>query len=396
MFGSLTIVVLAGLLGPLLAAGKRALIPVLVGELIAGVILGRTWIHLIHPSAQPFPAFMSIGFAMLMLSAGTEVDLASKQLRDGAIRGAVALLVALVLSIPIGAGMSVALQTGHPQLLIVLLAGSSAAVAFPIILERRLDGPAVAVLIAWMTLADALTALLMPLTLSGASRIPIAILGDALIIAVAVAAVVVGHLLFQTPLAVEAIRESKHRSWALQLRISVLLLLLLAAISESTGASLLIAGFAAGIVLRQFHQPHRLVHQLTGLATGFFVPAFFVLLGATLDMRSLFQSPSAIELAIAMALGATVVHLAASLAIGKKPRKASGLLASAQLGLPAAAAAIGLANGALTPPIAAALVAGGLLTLIPASVGAAILARTSALGRPPAAATVPEEVHADA
>src|SRR5579864_944430 len=308
MFESLTIVVLAGMLGPLLAAGKRPLIPVLVGELLAGVILGRTWIHLIHPSVQPFPAFMSIGFAMLMLSAGTEVDLASRQLRDGALRGAAALVVALALSIPIGAGLSVALQIGHPQLLIVLLAGSSAAVAFPIILERRLDGPAVAVLIAWMTLADALTALLMPLTMSGASRIPIAILGDALIIAVGLAAIGVGHRLFQTPIAVEAIRESKHRSWALQLRISVLLLLLLAAISESTGASLLIAGFAAGIVLRQFHQPHRLVHQLTGLATGFFVPAFFVLLGATLDMRSLFQSPLAVELAVAMAVGATVVH----------------------------------------------------------------------------------------
>jgi len=32
----LTLLVLAGLLGPLLAAGRRPLVPVLVGELIAG------------------------------------------------------------------------------------------------------------------------------------------------------------------------------------------------------------------------------------------------------------------------------------------------------------------------------------------------------------------------
>ena len=373
MFTSLTLVVLAGLLGPLLAAGRRPLVPVLVGELIAGVILGRTGIQIIHPSVQPFPAFVSLGFAMLMLGAGTEVDLGSKQLRDGAIRGALALLVALAGSILLGIAFASLLHTGHSQLLIVLLAGSSAAVAFPIIQERGLDGPAVAVLIAWMTLADALTALLMPLTLSGSGHIPAALLGDLLIVLVAVGAVVVGRQLFRTPLADEAKRESKHRSWALQLRISVLLVLALSAISESTGASLLLAGFAAGIVLRQFHEPHRLVHQLTGLATGFFVPAFFVLLGATLDMRSLVNSPSAIGLAVAMATGATAVHLLASLVTGKFQRVASGLLASAQLGLPAAAAALGLASGALSPPLAAALVAGGCLTLIPASIGAALL-----------------------
>lgn len=395
MFASLTIVVLAGLLGPLLAAGKRPVVPVLVGELVAGVILGRTWLHVIHPSAQPLPAFMSLGFAMLMLSAGTEVDVASKQLRDGVGRGVFALLVALALSVPIGFSLSAALQTGHAQLLIVLLAGSSAAVAFPIILERHLSGPAIGVLIAWMTLADALSALLMPLTLSRATGIPLALLGDALITAVAAGAVLVGHRLFHTALADEAKRESKNRGWALQLRLSVLLLLALAAISEATGASLLIAGFAAGIVLRQFHQPHRLVHQLTGLATGFFVPAFFVLLGATLDMRSLVGSRSAVVLAFAMALGATAVHLVAALMAAKERRIATGLLASAQLGLPAAAAAIGLASGMLTPPIAAALVAGGLLTLIPASAGAAILARTPT-GRPtPATATVSGDARAD-
>ena len=43
----------------------------------------------------------------------------------------------------------------------VLLAGSSAAVAFPTIQERGLVGPAVTLLIAWIALADAVTALLM-------------------------------------------------------------------------------------------------------------------------------------------------------------------------------------------------------------------------------------------
>ena len=104
------------------------------------------------------------------------------------------------------------------------------------------------------------------------------------------------------------------------------------------------------------------------------MPAFFVLLGGTLDGRSLVNSPSAIALAVAMATGATAVHLVASLATSRYQKLASGLLAATQLGLPAAAAALGLASGALTPPLAAALVAGGCLTLIPASISAAMLA----------------------
>jgi len=374
MFTSLTLLVLAGLLGPLLAAGRRPLAPVLVGELIAGAILGRTWLHVIAPASQPFPAFSALGFAMLMLEAGHEVDLGSTELRAGAARAGLALLVTLAVSLPIGLAIGAFFPTGHSLLLVVLLAGSSAAVAFPTIRERGLTGPAIAIVITWITLADAVTAVLMPLTLSAVGRIPVALFGDFLIIAIAAASMVFAHHLFRTSLADEAKRESKHRHWALQLRLSVLMLLALAAIAEGTGASLLVAGFAAGIVLRRFDEPNRLAQQLTGLASGFFVPAFFVLLGASLDLSALVHSVSAIGLALAMAIGTTAVHVVASLIAGKETRLPAGLLASAQLGLPAAAAALGLASGVLQPAVAAALVAGGVLTLIPASAGALMLA----------------------
>ncbi|MFI4983454.1 MAG: cation:proton antiporter, partial [Nevskiales bacterium] len=324
-------------------------------------------------------------FAMLMLEAGNEVDLGSKELRGGAVRGASALLIALGLSVPVGLAVGAFFPTGHSALLVVLLAGSSAAVAFPTIRERALTGQAIAILITWITLADATTAVLMPLTLSAANRIPLALAGDGLIIALAAAASVIARRLFKTSVADEVKRESKHRHWALQLRLSVLLLLALAAIAEGTGASLLVAGFAAGIVLRRFNEPNRLAQQLTGLASGFFVPAFFVLLGASLDLSGLAHSPSAIGLAFAMAIGATAVHVVPSLLTGKESRLPAGLLASAQLGLPAAAASLGLASGTLGPAVAAALVAGGVLTLIPASAGARLLA--GAAVRAPEAAT---------
>ena len=389
MFTAVALLVLAGLLGPALAAGRRPIAPVLVGELIAGAILGRTGLHWIEPGAEPYPIFYSLGFAMLMLGAGTEVDVRSPDLRRGIARGGVALIVALVASVPVGLAIGALLHLAHPELLVVLIAGSSAAVGFPTIQERGLTGPAIGLLIAWITLADAVTALLMPLTLTGPGHIPEALVGDAVIVAIAAGAVVAGRRLFATGLADEVKRESKERGWALQLRISVLLLLVLAAIAEHSGASVLIAGFAAGIVLRQFHEPHRLVHQLAGLAAGFFVPAFFVLLGATLDLKGLVSSPSAVALAVAMAVAATAVHVLAAVVAGSERRVPSGLLATAQLGLPAAAAALGLSTGAVGPPIAAALVAGGCLTLIPATAGSLLLAA----GMKPADPTpAPQEV----
>ena len=69
---ALALVVLAGLLGPLLASGRRFRVPVLTGELIGGIILGRTGLNLIDPTTAPFPVFFSLGFAMLMLESGTE------------------------------------------------------------------------------------------------------------------------------------------------------------------------------------------------------------------------------------------------------------------------------------------------------------------------------------
>lgn len=349
MFGSIALVVAAGLLGPLLAAGRRPLVPVLLGELAAGVVLGRTGFHLIEPSATALAAFLPLGFAMLMLGAGGEVDLGSPEFRRGLSRGLAALVAAFV-------------------------AGSSAAVAYPTIEERGLSAPPIGMLLAWIALADALTALLMPLTLSAGNVIS-ALAGDAAIIMLAAGIAILGERLVRNRYVDAVERQSRQRRWALQLRVSILFLFVLAAIADRTGGSLLVAGFAAGLVLRRLRPPQRLELQLSGLANGFFVPAFFVLVGAGLDLKALFASPAAVGLALAMAVGAAVVHLAAAVVAASGARIASGLLASAQLGLPAAAATLGVSSHALSPAIGAALVAGGCLTLIPANIGSLLLAR---------------------
>jgi Kef-type K+ transport system membrane component KefB len=132
----------------------------------------------------------------------------------------------------------------------------------------------------------------------------------------------------------------------------------------------LLAGFVAGAVLARLQDAERLGIQLVGLANGFFVPLFFVLLGAKLDFRALFGDPHAMLLVAAMIARSVAIHVVSALLTAPRPPGwAAGLMASAQLGLPAAAASIGLQSHALSPAVASAIVAAGCLSLVPATIG---------------------------
>jgi Kef-type K+ transport system membrane component KefB len=375
MFAQLTILVLAGLAGPLLAFGRRGLIPVVIGELMAGFILGRTGFGVITSSAQPLPVLSGLGFAMLMFTAGTHVDIGSPAIRQGFARGLLALAIVAVTAVPIGLLLDHALGVGHPALIAVIVTGSSAAIAFPIIEERKLSGPNIAFLIAWVALADSVTVVIMPLTISRSGNPLEAIGGDAAIIAAGVLIMVAASKAGRIRFLKDLHDESLQRAWAWQVRISLVLLLGLSAIAQETGASTLVAGFLAGMVLVRLHESDRLALQFTGVANGFFVPLFFVLLGAELNLRALLTSPSRILLALGLAVGAVLTHTIAARVAGHARYFATGLAASAQLGMPAAAASLGLSTGLLTSADAAALVAGGCLTLIPATIGSLLLAR---------------------
>jgi Kef-type K+ transport system membrane component KefB len=375
MYAALLVIVLAGLAGPLSSSGRSPLVPAIVGEIVAGAVLGRTGFAIIDPSTPDNSFLYALGFAMLMLVAGSHVQVRGPAMMSGARPAGVAFAVVALLAVPAGLAIRAWFAPSTPAALFpVLLAGSSAAVAFPILKERGLLGPQIAFLLAWIPLADAVTVLIMPLTLIGPAGIPLALVGDAAIVAVTVGALLGGRWVADRPWALTLRDLSRSRGWALQLRVALVLLIGLSLIAGQTGGSTLLAGFGAGLVLASLQAPDRLEVQLSGLAEGFFVPAFFVLLGAQLDFRALSADPDAIGLALVLSAAALAIHLAAARIAAPGSWSAYGLAASAQLGMPAAAASLGLATGTLTPPIAAAIVAAGCLTVLPASLGTRRLA----------------------
>jgi len=97
-FGVLALIVLAGLAGPLLAAGRRAFVPVVIGEILAGVIIGRTGLDAFDTSDPTVEFLSDVGFAMLMFTVGTRIPLRDPHLPASLRRGAAAAAAVLVLA----------------------------------------------------------------------------------------------------------------------------------------------------------------------------------------------------------------------------------------------------------------------------------------------------------
>jgi len=166
-------------------------------------------------------------------------------------------------------------------------------------------------------------------------------------------------------------QKSDSRGFALELRISLLVLLLLAALAQATHVSIMLAGFCLGLAFAAVGEPRRLARQLFGLSEGLFGPIYFVWLGASLDLGQLVQHPLMIVLGVALAAGAILAHLGSSLA-GLRPSYA--VLAAAQLGVPVAAATLGTQLGILKPGEDAALLLGALLTIAASTVAGRVAA----------------------
>jgi Kef-type K+ transport system membrane component KefB len=375
--GPVALILAAGLLGPALSLLARGLVPVVVGELVAGLILGKTGLRVIDPARSDLSLLYALGFATLMFGVGMQVPLRDRRVRGALGRGAVACAVAVPLAV--GSGyLAHRLGGGPVAMYAVVIVSSSAAIALPVIDESRLDSPAILAAMAWITIADILATIAIPLAIKP-SRAGHAALG-ALIIIVLVAVVFVVARLLRRREEVKRIRqEGKRRRWAIDLRLALLVLVSLAFLAQKVGASLLVAGFGTGLVAGAIGGPKRLSQEVLGLGQGFLVPLFFVLLGAKLDLRALSNGHGALVLALALSGLAVLVHILAGLAI--RAPVAVGLLASAQIGVPAAVIALGLPAHAINQGQASAIFCAALVSIGACTVGAAVLRRGQGKGR---------------
>jgi Kef-type K+ transport system membrane component KefB len=372
-FGVLALVVCAGLLGPLFSWARPQLIPVVVGEILAGVVVGRTGFGWLDTHNVTVSFLGDVGFATLMFAAGMQVPLRNRALVAGIRRGAGAAMVVAVVAVPGGLLLSRVAGAGHPAVFALLLATGSAAVALPILEEAGLLGSAEGLtVLAQVTVADVASIVALPLVLQPGRAIR-SLLGTLAVVACALLVVEAAEVARRRGLVRRVRRLSKRNSWALDLRVSLLVLFALAWLATLIGTSILIAGFAVGLIAAWLGGPKRFSRQVVGVAQGLFVPLFFVVLGARLDLRAIGGRPSLIALAIAIVALNVAVHLLAAVVSRQLP--AAGLVATAQMGVPAAVVAVGLQERVISAGVGAAIIAAALASLATTSVGAALLRR---------------------
>jgi len=371
-FGQLTLIILAGLCGPLLASSRRLLIPVVVGELLAGVALGKTGAGLVKAD-DPTIAFLgNLGFAVLMMVAGMHVPLRNRALLGSLRRATIAVAISAVLGVAGGLAIAHALGLGHPAVWAILLATGSAAIVLPALDEAGVSEDRALPAMAWATVADIVTIVAVPLVLNPSKALRAA-LGALAVAAGAVVVLFAARVLAREGEVHSLRRQSAIKAWALDLRVALAALFALCALAEWVGTSIMIAGFAAGLIVALEGGPQRLSDQVSGVANGFLVPVFFVVLGASLNVRALVQTPKDLELAAALIVGMVVVHVLAAKLI--RAPIWSALIVTAQLGVPAAVVKLGLAQGLLKPGQGAAIILGALASLGVCATGTAIAKR---------------------
>lgn len=383
-FGILLLIVLAGLGGPLLGVAGRRFIPVVVGEILAGILVGPEVLAVVNPANPTVAILGEIGFAMLMLTVGMHLPLRDRRFAASARTGGVLAAIVCLLAFPAGLLAASIAGTGHAVVYAVVLASGSVAVLLPAIEETGLAGAEALTVMAQVTIADIVTILSVPIVLQP-SRVGHAVLGGLLVALAALLSLALARLLADRPWVQRVRHLSKQRSWALDLRLSLLVLFLLAWIAQKGGTSILIAGFGAGLMVAAVGGPKRLSTQMRGIADGFFVPLYFVVLGAQLDLAGLVEDPAMIALACSLAVLNVAIHLLASALLHRGV--AGALAATAQLGVPAAVASLGLAEHLLSPVVATAIVASALVSLAVCTVGVDMLVRSLAVE--PSAPAVP-------
>lgn len=359
--GVLAVIVAAGLLGPVLGLSRRFPVPVIVGEIAAGMLVGPLVLDVVHPDEPLVAVLHDAGFALLMFTVGLHLRLHDPAMRRAAPRASIALAATALLAVPAGLLISHLSDLGHPGAVAVVLATSSAALAMPVLTDAGGGEMPVefAPVAAWIVLADVLTIVVLPIVTSSDSVWRV--MGASLAVTVIAWALVHGlRLTRSSSLWRRMATASREKGWGIEMRIALVIVFALAWVGPKMGTSMLVAGFAAGVAVSAFGVSTRLTTQLVGIGEGFLIPAFFVILGSELQPGGLFDAHGMVLFG-GLVIGSIVVHQVGGLTAGFRP--AFGFVATAQMGVPLALVTLGQSQGWLTGQEAAAFVAAALVSI---------------------------------
>ena len=370
---SLAIIALVAAACPILAKlipGK--LVPETVFLLIAGAVLGPNLVGAIELT-ESVGLLSDLGLAFLFLLAGYEINpksLTGSQGKRGLATWAVSIVLAFLFVHFAGRLFDNELES---VAVAIALTTTALGTLMPILKERELMGTRVGEsVLAYGTWGELCPVLAMALLLSTRAEwktILILLAFAALCVLVAVVpakAKKAGHKLFNF---LTANAEGTSQT---MMRVTVLLLVGLVALSAAFDLDIVLGAFASGFVLRYIipEGDHALEHKLDGVAYGFLIPIFFVVSGAKIDLLAVFQQPALLVGFIVLLLLIRAVPIFAALSTGKDTRDISShnrltiaLYCTTALPIIVAVTSVAVSAGAMPQETASVLVAAGAITV---------------------------------
>lgn len=375
-FVSLAIIALVAALAPVVAnLIPRKPIPETVLLLIAGALLGPSLANFIWLD-ESVKLISDLGCAMLFLLAGYEIDPKVITGREGK-RALKTWFVTMALALAV-VHLSIGSEGGMGGLAVsIALTTTAIGALMPILKERGLLGNRTGEsVLAYGTWGELGPVIAMALLLSArATWMTLLILG--LFLAIAVATAVFGQQgASKTGNRVYGIlTKGSETTSQTVVRVTMLLLIALVAISSIFHLDIVLGAFAAGFILHYVipEGNHVLESKLDAIGYGFLIPVFFVVSGAKIDLTAVAGQPGMLVGFIGMLLLVRAVPIVVSMALDKNPEvRALGrrnhltvaLYCTTALPLIVAVTSLAVEAGAMEDSLASVFVSAGALTVL--------------------------------
>src|SRR5919106_764335 len=383
-FAPLLVVVMLAFLVPLLLSSVRGrlAIPIVVGEIVAGMIVGRSGFGWVLPDNGALSLLKELGFVLLMFLSGMEIDFRSLRRTDPhqakqqpTWRPLPLALLNFGITLLLASAFAWSLKwigaTTDPWMMGLILSTTALGVVVPILKEAGLNQTLFGQTILLATvIADFVTMFLISVLVAVISRgLTAEILLVFLLFVAFFLAARFGTFLSRIESLQRVITELSHATAQIKVRAAFSTLLIFVVLAEKLGIEIIVGAFLAGAILALLDPPEdrELSSQLDAIGFGFFIPIFFIMVGVDFNLPALLSS-TGVLLAMPLLLTAAIAVKMIPAFVFRlnhtwREALAAGILMCPRLSLIIAAAAIGKKLGVIDESINAGIVLLAIVTV---------------------------------